>query len=606
MTNFIRRFSPLALAATLVLSTAVPAAAAVPAPTPSPPASPAAPAPLAVAMGQQAVSRDPIANVAQVAVTVTPTAAVAPWQYAFAVRGTVVASGSSSAAAFSVTLANNCSITTQSVTVTVTDAAGSTGSAAGTLDRSLCPPPPNVPHAADRIVAVPTLAEDSFVDRLRAVASPALAEGRAIYRTLVAAGINPAFALGTFQAESSSGTRGYAVTTLNWGNILYYAWEAAYGAVPYAPGNGYTYARYPTWLAGAQAYAHLLTLYHQGGYITVSSASAHWLGTVEGSARHLTYLRNITAVMSILPDDQVPTMTSLTVPTRSRAAVTATWTAKDNLGVVGYQVRTRRAGGTWSKPAAVAGPSQTLTLTTGTWTVGVRATDAAGNWSAWRGATVVVDATVPAMTRLASTESVVRAVNGVFTASWSARDNVGIVRYQWRTRRDSDPAWAAPGGTKGTTRTFKLPAGAWFVAVRAADAVGNWSPWRTIRVVVPVDDRAYAFSSGTIRRSSSVYYRGTVTMTSRTSSRLRTTFTGRDFYLIGTAGPGYGRLRVTIDTKSFVVDAGNYAGRRATSTHFRTRLLSVRMASGKHIVTITNLGTPGRPRIAIDGLGFAL
>ena len=70
-----------------------------------------------------------------------------------------------------------------------------------------------------------------------------------------------------------------------------------------------------------------------------------------------------------------------------------TWTAKDNLGVAGYQVRTRRAGGTWSEPvAAVSGTGTVLDPATGPGRSACAATDAAGNWSAWRYATVAVDA----------------------------------------------------------------------------------------------------------------------------------------------------------------------------------------------------------------------
>ena len=204
-------------------------------------------------MTQSAVSYDATTNKARVRVTVTASGAAAPWQYTVAVRGTTVSSGTSSAGSVSVTVTNDCSITTQSVTAQVTDDLGRTVGTAATLNRALCPPPPDYPHARDRILAGPTLTEASFVDRLRAVGSPALAEGRSIYRTLVSGGVNPAFALGTFHAESHSGTRGYATVTKNWGNILYYDWTAAFGAVRYAPGNGYTYAKFPTWLHSIRA-----------------------------------------------------------------------------------------------------------------------------------------------------------------------------------------------------------------------------------------------------------------------------------------------------------------------------------------------------------------
>jgi hypothetical protein len=585
-----------------------PAADPTPDPTPAPEPTPApTPTPLpalAVALGQRAVSLDADTNRATVRVTATPSGFVVPWRYAIAVRGNVVASGESSAGSIVVTVVNDCSITTQSVSVEVTDAADRTAGAAATLDRSLCPPPPDVPHASDRIMAGPTLTEASFVDRLRAVGSPALAEGRDIYRTLVAAGVNPAFALGTFHAESHSGTRGYAVTTRNWGNILYYSWQAAYGAVPYAPGNGYTYAKYPTWLASVRAYAQLLTWYDERGYTTVSSASAHWLGTKEGSTRHLTYLGNITYVMRLLPDDAVPVVRSLTVPATSRAAVAIAWTARDNLAVTGYQLRTRLAGGPWSTPEAVTGQSRTLVLGSGSWTIGVRATDAAGNWSAWRTATVAVDAVAPSMTALAPSERVARANDGAFRVTWRASDNVGVTRYQLRTRK-GEGTWSSPVKTTARSRDLAPGPGSWTVAVRARDAVGNWSAWREIRVVVPRDDRHVAFSAGTARRSGAPFFRGTLTSTRVARASLVTSFSGTAFYLVGPSGPGYGRMRITVDGTSTIVDAGLHRGLPATKTRHHRLLFSVSLPPGPHTVVVTNLATPGRPAIAVDGIGFA-
>ena len=273
-------------------SVTAPAATPTPAPTPPPPT---------VAIRQQPSSYDAATNKETVSVDLVVGNAASPFRYDVAVRGAVVSTGSSSTSPVTLALIDNCSITTQSVTVALTDAAGATASAAATLDHSLCPPPPNVPHARDRILAGPTLTRASFIDHLRAVGSPALREGGAIYDTLIAGGVNPAFALGTFQAESRSGTRGYAVVTKNWGNILYRAWTAAFGATPYAPGNGYTYAKFPSWLASIRAYSDLVRRYDASGYVTVSKASAHWLGTTEGSTRHLTYLGNITRAMSMLP-----------------------------------------------------------------------------------------------------------------------------------------------------------------------------------------------------------------------------------------------------------------------------------------------------------------
>ena len=304
-----------------------------------------------------------------------------PWSWIVAVRGRVVASGSTSTSSVTTTVTNTCAITTKSVTTLVTDGLGRTADAAATLSPSLCPPPPTLRYDRDRILARPTLNGASFVDRLRAADSPALGAGPAIYRKLVRAGVNPAFALGMFHAESHSGTLGYAVVTKNWGNILFYSWTRKYGATPYAPGNGYTYASFPTWKAGVRALASLFRRYWNDGYRTVGSTSARWLGTRQGSKRHLRYLNNIVGAMTILPDDARPVVTRLRLPATSGSPVVVRWSASDNRGVTGYQLRRRKGSHPWSTPVALTTHRTALTLRTGRWTIAVRARDAAGNWS---------------------------------------------------------------------------------------------------------------------------------------------------------------------------------------------------------------------------------
>ncbi len=309
--------------------------------------------PLVPAITQKPVSYDAPTNHVRVSVMVRPgTAATAPWTWSLRLGTSPVGTASTSNASVSRTVEANCS-TRPSLTVTVTDAAGATGTASAPLDRSLCPPAPVIRHASDRIKAGPTITEASFIARLQGRRVAGVARGQGDLRHPRRRGINPSFALGTFHAESSSGVAGYATVTRNWGNILWYAWEAPFGAVAYDPapvGSGYVYAKYPTWLASIRAYVDLLGRYDTSGYRTVSQASARWLGTTEGSDRHMRYLRNITAVMTALPDDAVPTMTALTVPAATRPELSVTFAAKDNEGVTGYEVRTRPAGGAWSRP----------------------------------------------------------------------------------------------------------------------------------------------------------------------------------------------------------------------------------------------------------------
>ena len=58
--------------------------------------------------------------------------------------------------------------------------------------------------------------------------------------------------------------------------------------------------------------------------------------------------------------------------------------------MTGYQIRHRRGHIRGPLAEDVTGRTKVLTLATGTWTIAVRARDAAGNWSAWRKDTVKV------------------------------------------------------------------------------------------------------------------------------------------------------------------------------------------------------------------------
>ena len=246
-----------------------------------------------------------------------------------------------------------------------------------------------------------------------------------------------------------------------------------------------------------------------------------------------------------------------------------------------------------------------MSLSTGTWTIAVRATDAAGNLSGWRSDTVRIDAGVPSMRGLRPSQTLVTTVDGRFTATWAAADNIGVTAYQYRfTRRPAGTA-SISHWTVAHQTTLRLAAGTWEFGVRARDAVGNISPWRTTLVSVPLDDRGFTFSAGTTRRAATAAFRGTLTTTSVKGARLTISSPdGTAFVLIGRVGRSYGKLRVTVDGRATIVDTGYLGTRRATTTHDRVLLFSVRLAAGPHHVTIENLATSGRRTIAIDGLGF--
>jgi nucleoid-associated protein YgaU len=143
------------------------------------------------------------------------------------------------------------------------------------------------------LFAPPSITEKRFLNKLREGKSPAADEGGSIYRRLVNNGFDPLIALAQFHAESGLGTKGHAVTTLNWGNILFYPWTTKLGAVDFAPGNGFHYSRFPSWTAGARAYIRLMKSYERHDFDTVEKMAARWLGDKVGTPRTNRYVGNI-------------------------------------------------------------------------------------------------------------------------------------------------------------------------------------------------------------------------------------------------------------------------------------------------------------------------
>jgi len=160
------------------------------------------------------------------------------------------------------------------------------------------------------VFAKPRVSRPAFVTFLGRKGFPAPSEAAAIYSDLVAAGVDPALALGQLAAESSYGLKGYARTTRNWGNIVIGHprvphWTRAFGGAPWLAPNGRTYAKFPTWRAGAKAYAALLRSYKLWGWAkTVSGMAGRWLGMKDASRSG--YVRTILNVANTVPVTVVP------------------------------------------------------------------------------------------------------------------------------------------------------------------------------------------------------------------------------------------------------------------------------------------------------------
>ena len=114
--------------------------------------------------------------------------------------------------------------------------------------------------ASDLTLRPPRITYDRFLEILEDRSSPAVSEARAIWELLIGGGVDPSFALGQFHVESLMGRAGHARVTHSWGNML---WDASLTPtrMKYSPGNGYTYASYPSWTEGVRDYVKYVQHY---------------------------------------------------------------------------------------------------------------------------------------------------------------------------------------------------------------------------------------------------------------------------------------------------------------------------------------------------------
>jgi chitodextrinase len=169
---------------------------------------------------------------------------------------------------------------------------------------------------------------------------------------------------------------------------------------------------------------------------------------------------------------------------------TLSWSASsDNVGVTAYEVRrdSTSLGTTGSTSMAISGLTQGTT-----YSMTVRARDAAGNWSGWSSALPVMTSDTQAPTVPGGLAAGSVAATS-FTLSWNASsDNIGVTAYE--VRRDS----TSLGTTAGTSMAITgLTNGTGYsMTVRARDAAGNWSAWSSALPVTTVDTQAPSVPGG--------------------------------------------------------------------------------------------------------------
>ncbi len=184
------------------------------------------------------------------------------------------------------------------------------------------------------------------------------------------------------------------------------------------------------------------------------------------------------------PDDAAPSVPlGLAASAVSVSSFKLSWTAAtDNVRVTGYEVF--RNGTSLGTSGAVTRTVGNLVPET-TYTVAVRARDAAGHWSALSApltVTTLADTTPPAVPTALLAQNL--SATG-FTLRWTApADNVHVTGYE--VFRDG----ALLGPTTATSRviTGLVPVTDYTFTVRARDAAGNWSaPSLALPVSTPAD-----------------------------------------------------------------------------------------------------------------------
>jgi hypothetical protein len=136
--------------------------------------------------------------------------------------------------------------------------------------------------------------------------------------------------------------------------------------------------------------------------------------------------------------------------------------------------------------------------------------------------------------------------------------------------------------------------------VRAVDPSGVPGAWAHATTIVPLDDmrrpRRPRYGRGWRRPRNGGAYGGRISTTRRRGARMRVSFRGRRFYLIGRRTRRGGRARVTVDGRSRVV---SFRGPR-TRNRVVIAAFSLR-GGGAHRVTVVSLG---RGRVDLDALGI--
>ncbi len=183
--------------------------------------------------------------------------------------------------------------------------------------------------------------------------------------------------------------------------------------------------------------------------------------------------------------------------------------------------------------------------------------------------------------------------------SWSQR--AGSTASAFEVQRSIDGgAWSTIATTGSTSINTGVAGRLYEFRVRGYASEMGWGEWSSVTTrPAAYSERSARFTySGTWRRASkSSFWGGRARYASARGRTVTLRFTGRSVAIVGTTGPNRGSYSLTLDG----VRKGSFST-YATSTRYRRLILSVTWPkSGVHVLTMRVLGTPGHPRIDLDG-----
>lgn len=264
-------------------------------------------------------------------------------------------------------------------------------------------------------------------------------------------------------------------------------------------------------------------------------------------------------------------------------------------------------GSTWTPRPYAASQLWTLPATIGTRTVYVKWVDKAGNASAIKTDTIVLDTVAPTASAprrgfVAGTS--ISGGNITMRMPWSGSDlTSGITRYELAQSTDGG-AWTTVSTTLiSPTATRSLaPQHTYAFRVRAVDKAGNVGLWATGSVFrvsrYSESNSAITYSGTWAKVSSSVYWGGAAKKSTAAAAKASLTFTGRSIAWVARTGPDRGKAAIYVNGV-YLVTVDLYS---ASFHNQRVVWVGTWGSSASRKVTIKVLGTSGRPRVDLDAL----